>query len=176
MSQRLQLPADLLLSRPIFSSLPPPTMQAFLPPELLLSASGQVGQGLQLLSASQLIQPRAIEQSSEGPLRFCPALFGLRLTPEHLWCPAAMAFPNSLLPGLHKPHSGSIKPISFFCAVAARCAIARCLARQWFGVLLRAATPLDEWLVEGEWRQAEGRMWRLVLREVVQCYHDTLHA
>ena len=35
-------------------------------------------------------------------------------------------------------------------AVAARCAIARCLARQWFGVVLRAATPLDEWLVEGE--------------------------
>lgn len=35
-------------------------------------------------------------------------------------------------------------------AVAARCAMARCLARQWFGVLLRAATPLDEWLVEGK--------------------------
>ena len=72
-SQRLQLPADLLLSRPLLSSLPPPAMQAFLPPELLLSAGGQVGQGLQLLSASQLIQPRAIEQSSEGPLRFWPA-------------------------------------------------------------------------------------------------------
>ena len=41
-------------------------------------------------------------------------------------------------------------PVSLSTAVAARCAIARCLARQWFGVLLRAATPLDEWLVEGK--------------------------
>lgn len=30
--------------------------------------------------------------------------------------------------------------------------MARTLARQWFGVLLRAATPLDEWLVEGALR------------------------
>lgn len=39
--------------------------QAFLPPELLRSGGGQVAQGLQLLSTAQLIQPRAIEQSSE---------------------------------------------------------------------------------------------------------------
>lgn len=42
--------------------------QVFLPPELPLSQEGQALAGLQLLSTSQLIQPRAIEQSGEfGP-------------------------------------------------------------------------------------------------------------
>lgn len=39
--------------------------QVFLPPELPLSPDGQALAGLQLLSTSQLIQPRAIEQSCE---------------------------------------------------------------------------------------------------------------
>lgn len=44
----------------------PAMQQAFLPPELLLGGSeGQLATGLQLLSTGQLIQPRAIEQSSE---------------------------------------------------------------------------------------------------------------
>ncbi|KAL4420393.1 hypothetical protein ABPG75_010049 [Micractinium tetrahymenae] len=42
-----------------------------------------------------------------------------------------------------------IQPRAIEQSIAARCAIARCLARQWFGVLVRAATPLDEWLIEG---------------------------
>lgn len=44
---------------------PLPTLQqAFLPPELLLGSGGTVAAGLQMLPTSQLIQPRAIEQSS----------------------------------------------------------------------------------------------------------------
>jgi hypothetical protein len=124
------------------ASCPLPAMQqVFLPPELLLlpGGEGQVAAGLQLLSTAHLIQPRAIEQSSECQL---PGAAGLGLSAlladsrvqQHLW------------PGLALSHpAGSPAP-----AVAARCAIARCVARQWFGVLLRAATPLDEWLVEGE--------------------------
>ena len=54
------------------ASCPLPAMQqVFLPPELLLlpGGEGQVAAGLQLLSTAQLIQPRAIEQSSECQLQ-----------------------------------------------------------------------------------------------------------
>lgn len=68
----------------------PALQQAFLPAELQLGGRAQVGAGLQLLSTAQLIQPRAIEQSSEfeagwgdssgGPLSR-PWVTGPRCTP-----------------------------------------------------------------------------------------------
>lgn len=173
------------LPHPIRPALPCPLMccpsrpcpQVFLPPELPLSQDGQALAGLQLLSTSQLIQPRAIEQSGEcgsgrgkpaarrGPwqpvagqrcsclvrhmgadeVRLSAATGGYPLAQVHLYSPAGRHVNLHSLKSCASPPGSRLR-----LAVAARCAIARCLARQWFGVLLRAATPLDEWLIEGE--------------------------
>lgn len=111
----------------------------FLPAELQLSEA-QALVGLQVLGMQHLIQPRAIEQSSKLP----HAVGMLRRS-----CGNSSA-PCPSLPALLVEPLPCAPSVPSLAAVAARSAIARALARQWFGVLLRAASPLDEWLVEGE--------------------------
>jgi hypothetical protein len=101
------------------ASCPLPAMQqVFLPPELLLlpGGEGQVAAGLQLLSTAQLIQPRAIEQSSECQMQ--------PLAPEDLMCPLIPVLPRAAPVGC----SCTFPPACSACPCS-RCPLRHCALR-----------------------------------------------